>query len=65
MPVERGAADIPIELKPRGGWGGGLKREAFPIKCKHRVKKRVRTRNRTNFFLLPSSHPPPLLATFN
>lgn len=23
MPVERGAADIPIELKPRGGWGGG------------------------------------------
>lgn len=60
MPVERGAADIPIELKPRGGWGGGgLKREAFPIKCKHRVKKRVRTRNRTNFFLLPSSHPPP------
>lgn len=22
MPVERGAADIPIELKPRGGWGG-------------------------------------------
>lgn len=56
-PVNAGlsAACIPIELKPREGWKrewrGRLKREAFPIKCKHRVKKRVRTRNRTNFFL--------------
>lgn len=34
MPVERGAADIPIELKPRGGggWGGGVETGSFSDK---------------------------------